>query len=571
MTALMPATQTAPQQLEHALGDPFNPEAAISFRSLIEHDEREESPAEAFETLRAWGVHAQLVPQAWGGRLRSFEVLLALVRVLSRRDLVLTTGLGSSMLAAVPVWAWGSDDQRREMARLLLDEGAFGCFAVSERDAGSDFQATRTRADAANGGYVVNGEKWLLGNASRASFAVTLVKTQPALSLLFLRPDQLPVAAFRRLPRIHTLGLRGHDMGGMVFDNCPVPASALVGRAGRGLEMALTTLQFTRTMIGGMALGAADTALRLAAGWGRDRRLYGEPIMVIPAVRALLLGSFLDILIGECVATVTARALTLAPRRTSLWAAVTKYLVPNLCERVVRDASVVLSARSYLREGIGDGIFQKIARDISITSIFEGTQLVQLSLIASQLLQLARGGHRDETADVGRLCDLATPAPAWDPSSTRVRVADPGGDELVEHWFGPSTNAIEGVGADRRTVAAIQLLRQQAAALRGSLAAEVIRGDLSLARTYCLLHAAACCLQIWQTNRGELSPEAAGGEWITLCLERLASTPDSESASPSRGERGGGAVLESRVFGWMLGQLERGELFSLMPLELARC
>ena len=264
----------------------------------------------------------------------------------------------------------------------------------------------------------------------------------------------------------------------------------------------------------------------------------------------------------------TALALTLAPRRTSLWAAVTKYLVPNLSERVVRDASVVLSARSYLREGIGDGIFQKIARDIAITSIFEGTELVQLSLITSQLIQLARGGHRDQAVDVDVLCDLATPAPAWDPSSTRVRVADPGGDELVEHWFGPSTSALAGIGADRRTVAAIQLLRHQADTLRGALAAKAVPGDLSLARRYCLLYAAACCLQIRNTNRDALSPEAAGGEWITLCLERIASTPDLEFPSPSRG--GWGAALEDSVFRWMLGQLERGELFSLMPLELAR-
>ena len=159
----MLATQTPAHELEHTLGDPFNPEAAISFRKLVEYDEREESPVEAFEILRGWGIHAQLVPQTWGGRLTSFEELLALVRVLSRRDLVLTTALGSTMLAAIPVWAWGTDDQRRELAHLLLSDGAFGCFAVSERDAGSDFQATMTRADEVNGGYVIRGEKWLIG------------------------------------------------------------------------------------------------------------------------------------------------------------------------------------------------------------------------------------------------------------------------------------------------------------------------------------------------------------------------------------------------------------------------
>jgi hypothetical protein len=310
-------------------------------------------------------------------------------------------------------------------------------------------------------------------------------------------------------------------------------------------------------MIAGMALGAADTALRLALGWGCSRRLYGEPILAIPVVRALLLGSFLDILIGECVAMVTARALTLAPRRTSLWAAATKYLVPNLCERVARDASVVLSARSYLREGIASGVFQKVARDVAITSIFEGTQLVQLSLIAAQLGQLVRARAPHAPVDVDRLCDLSSPAPAWDPPSTRLRIGDPGGDELVERWF----RRHERWPDDLEAGPALRSLRDQATALWTALADGSGPPDLSLARRYCVLHAAACCLQVWRSNRERLSHEAAGGEWLALCLERLAGGDDDTPAPGS---------LTEPVTAWMLRQLHEGELFSIAPFELAR-
>src|SRR5262245_4432207 len=552
----------AARDLERALGDPSDPGAPVSFGALVEHDEREEPPSSAFEALRAWGAYAHLVPLAWGGRLTSFDELLALVRVVSRRDLVLTTGLGSTMLAAIPIWAWGCDDQRRQVADLLLGAGAFGSFAVSERDAGSDFQATTTRAEAAGGGYLLRGEKWLIGNATRCSFVVTLAQAQPSLSLLFLRPDQLRAGTCRRLPRVRTLGLRGHDLGGMVFEDCQLPASALIEPAGRGMEMALTTLQFTRTMIAGMALGAADTALRLALGWSRVRRLYGEPIIAIPAVRALLVGAFLDILIGECVAMVTARALTLAPRRTSLWAAVTKYLVPNLCERVARDASVVLSARSYLREGVAGGVFQKVARDVAITSIFEGTQLVQLSLIASQLSQLVRAGRRtDVPIDLDRLCDVASPAPAWDPPSTRLRIGGPGGDELVERWFRRPESWPEDLEAGPRAGSVLRSLRDKAIALWTALTETAGPADLSLARRYCVLHAAACCLQVWRCTRERMAPEAAGSEGLALCLERLASGGDPAAVHDD---------LAEPVSLWMLRQLDEGELFSIVPFELAR-
>jgi alkylation response protein AidB-like acyl-CoA dehydrogenase len=561
LISALPA-QGAAQDLELALGDPFHPDAPVSFGALVGHDEREEPPAEAFEALRAWGAHAHLVPRALGGRLTSFDELLALVRVISRRDLVLTTGLGSTMLAAVPVWVWGGDEQRQEVAGLLLDSGAFGCFAVSERDAGSDFQATTTRAEATAGGHLLRGEKWMIGNATRCDFVVTLARTRQSLSLLYLGPGHLAAGTCRRLPKIRTLGLRGHDLGGVVFEDCQLPASALIEPAGRGMEMALTTLQFTRTMVAGMALGAADTALRLALGWSRERRLYGAPIFAIPAIKGMLQGAFLDILIGECLALVTARALTLAPRRTSLWAAVTKYLVPNLSERVARDTAVVLGARSYLREGIADGVFQKITRDIAITGIFEGTQLVQLSLIASQLGQLERAGRRGGTpVDLDRLCDLASPAPAWDPPSTALRIADPGGDELVDRWFRWPESGPEDPKVGPRAVSALSSLREQATTLWSALAESAGPADLSLAHRYCVLHAAACCVEIWRCNGERMAPEAGGGEWLALCLERLAS---------GGGPAPAGGALAEPVGAWMQRQFDEGELFSIVPFELGR-
>jgi hypothetical protein len=336
------------------------------------------------------------------------------------------------------------------------------------------------------------------------------------------------------------------------------------------MEMALTALQFTRTMIGGMALGAADTALRLAVGWARTRRLYGRPVLAIAAVRDLLVDAFLDVLTAECVAIVGARALTLAPRRASLWAAVTKYLVPRLCAGAVRDAGSILSARSYLREGVG-GAYQKVARDIAITSIFEGTELVQLALIASQLRQLAAAGRLfapdgdDERLDVARLCDVAAPAPRWEPRSTRIRIGDPGGDELVdgllagpeEGWPGVDGAVVERLHRHRAA------LRERAGALRAGLAARPgTEPGAGTARRYCLLHAAACCVEVWRHGRDRLAAGAAGGAWLALCLARLCERLGGEGAAEPDG-------LADDVGAWMLRAFEDGELFSIAPFELA--
>ena len=85
--------------------------------------------------------------------------------------------------------------------------------------------------------------------------------------------------------------------------------------------------------------------------------------------------------------------------------------------------------------------------------------------------------------------------------------------------------------------------------------------DLALARRYCTLHAAACCLQVWRSNRERMASEAASGEWLALCLDRLASGDETVPA---------GGDLAEPVSEWMVRQLDEGELFSIVPFELAR-
>src|SRR5262249_40655303 len=186
----------------------------------------------------------------------------------------------------------------------------------------------------------------------------------------------------------------------------------------------------------------------------------------------------------------------------------------------------------------------------------------QLSLIASQLSQLVRAGRRtDEPVDLERLCDVASPAPAWDPPSTRLRIGDPGGDELVERWFRQPQSWPEELEAGPRAGSALRSLRDQAIALWTALTESAGPADLTLARRYCVLHAAACCLQVWRCNRERMAPEAAGGEWLALCLERLASGGDPAADHDD---------LAEPVSAWMLRQLDEGDLFSIVPFELAR-
>jgi alkylation response protein AidB-like acyl-CoA dehydrogenase len=480
----------------------------------------------------------------------------------------------------MPVWLWGTSDQQVHVAAALGD-GAFGAFALTEREAGSDITATSTRADRSGAGFRLNGEKWLISNATRGAFATVLARSDPFLSFFLVEKSGVDPTAISHLPKVKTLGLRGHELSGIGFQNCNISADAHVGPAGRGAEMVLGTFHYTRTMIAGMCLGGADSALRIALSWARSRRLYGDEIYRISAVRELLVGAFVDILVCECVSISAARALTAAGSRVALWSAVTKFFVPVTCEAIIRDLAVVMSARYYLRESVACGMFQKIARDVDIASIFEGTQLIQLALIASQLAHASPGmGNDDEDGRLDAVFSLGSQAPSWDPADGRFRIATRTDD--TSETLGASLDALnllrESSSVDQDVLdSAIALcveLRTADEELRAEIGAfrDERRGarampaiGFGVARTHCVVHAAAVCLRMWLSNRELLGGSFSEGKWLVLSLERLLDRlgrrPHSSSSCYPE--------YQADVAEWMLQVFDDKMGFSMIPIQLA--
>jgi alkylation response protein AidB-like acyl-CoA dehydrogenase len=570
-------------ELERLLGDPFDRENPLSVDYVVDHDEREATPDLGVAKLREFRFQDYLIPVGLGGKLRSFEETISLARVVCRRDMVMVMGFGSTMVAALPVWMWGNDTQRRALAELM-GRGAFGAMAFSEDRAGNDVLATETVARPVPGGFILSGEKWLIGNATRGEFLSVLARSERHLSFYFVRKQDLDPGTFRHLPKIKTLGLRGHDLSGIAFQDCPIREDAILDTQGRGVEIMLRTIQVTKTLTAGMSLGLMDSALRIALGYAHDRRLYGSPIAELAPIRELLIGAFLDALVCDCITTSTARALTFAPDRASLWSAVTKYYVPSACERIVRDLSVVLSARFYLRERVAGGLFQKIARDLAITSIFEGTTLLQLALISAQLEAVTRprgAGRpgRDAAVDLRALFSLDQPAPAFRHEEPRLKISNDGQDEIVQRFATSARafqNAYSTAAGDRSVFESIAALLQQLVEQGKQLVEAVERSPIAdrsappsaerfaLARMHCHLHAAAACLHSWIYNRELLGGEFADGRWLAMCLARILG----ELTGPRAAH--GQAPYGEDVFRWMMRHLDDGLMFSMTGLPLAR-
>jgi alkylation response protein AidB-like acyl-CoA dehydrogenase len=530
MSMRFPPQYRTAESFERDFGDPADPHSRLSFAAALELDEREEYPSEHHVLLDSWHFPEQFIPAECGGQFKSFEEVLALLRALSRRDLTVAVSHMITFLGALPVWIAGSDDQKR-LAAGLIREGGKIAFALTERAHGSDLLANELEAREDGDRLVISGEKWLIGNATRSTAMTVIARTRAeggprGFSLLFADKRLLDSAGFHHLPKVKTVGLRGSDLSGISFDRCAAPAAARIGPAGSGFELALKALQITRILCAGLALGAGDTALRLAVDFAVTRRLYGGSVFDIPHARSTLANAFIDLLICDSVAISAARALQACPGQASVWSAVAKYFVPATVEKVMRDLSVVLGARFFLRDGHPWNMFQKMVRDSSIVSVFEGNSMVQLQALGLQLEQLTTDPARPEP-DLSRrlqtVFSLRMPLPPFDPDQLDFFSRE--GDDAVTvipllYDQLRSVKASEALLNPVRRIAAEHLrLTADVRQAHGEAGRSVRR--LQLAKRFAHLHAAACCSHFWIHNRDILGEFFGREEWLSSCLNRL--------------------------------------------------
>jgi alkylation response protein AidB-like acyl-CoA dehydrogenase len=581
-----PAQYRVAVDLERHLGDPSDASGVFSFRRAVELDERDEYPEEACRLLDEWGLQAYYVPAEYGGRLATYEELLALVRAVSRRDVTVAVAHVKTYLGAVAVWVGGTAEQKRSVARTIL-RGEQVALALTERAHGSDILSSEVRAAPVDGGYLLSGEKWLVNNATRSTTLTVFARTEEGggprgCSLFLVEKKGLDESAYAHLPRVKTHGLRGADISGIDFKGARLPAEALVGARGSALELTLKGFQVTRSIVPALSLGAADTALRATLGFVLSRSLYGKPLFEIPKARKTLADAFIALLVGECVAVSTARALHAAPRQMSLLSAIAKYYVPTAVEKMVGNLSAVLGARGFLRAPHWSGIFQKILRDNAVASLFDGSTAVNLNAIALQLPDCAArrrkarsGDSPRQSASLESIFDLQKPLPPFDPEALELTCR---GQNAILDGLDATVSRLSalktGGGVSARVLEEIVALGGETLAARERFydaLDELIAGrradcdksaeSFALARHYCVLHAAAACVQMWAYNMDTLPDFFSGGEWLAFSLHGLLATFD-----PSR-------ALATHPFGEAVARecvsLYKGNCsFSIIPLRL---
>ncbi|MFE5812834.1 acyl-CoA dehydrogenase family protein [Streptomyces sp. NPDC056479] len=533
--------------LEEYLGDPHDPNSRMPFTQILDHDVRGEYPYQFVALLRRWGLHLHCLPDTDGGMAGNVETGIGLMRLVARRDPSTAVALALNSLGFMPAWILGTPEQNSALV-ADMKRGSSVSWGLSERAHGSDLVANEVLAEKTEGGWLLTGEKWPIGNATVADKMVVFARTgkrpgPAAYSLFVLDKWRAEPGTVDDLPFEDLYGTRALDLSGVRMERAYVPDSAMIGREGQGLEIALKTSQTARVVLLHLALSAADTSLRLALDFAERRVLLGDRISDVPYTRRQLAEAFADLMVADAMVLGAARALQAAPEQISVWSSVVKYQVPTLLQKTLSQLTVVLGARTFLRDHPHYGMHQKMVRDILITDIADGNTVVNLRNLGHQLAGLLeKATEADDSAReraverAATLFGMDRELPVYEP--VKQELFSRAGDDAVLaapdglRRLRALAETAEGTEADRLRCAAdlaeelvgrTASLRERATALKTALGKDYAQSPelFELAKEYCLVHAAAACVLTYVHSRDAMDTPLPSASLLLLQLERV--------------------------------------------------
>ena len=345
----------------------------------VEHADTDAACRQLVRQLGADGWLRHAVPD--DGRLLDVRELALIRETLARHDGLADFAFAMQGLGAGPVTLFGSDEQRARWLPAVREGRAIAAFAISEADAGSDVAAMRTAARRDGGDVVLDGAKTWISNAGIADQYVIFARWPEAGAKGYVAVI-VPADArgLRVSERIATVA--PHPLGTLELDGCRVPASHVIGEPGKGLRVALGTLDVFRTTVAAAALGFARRALDEALAWSTRRETFGQRLSEFQLTQARLAEMALAI---DASALLVYRAAwtrdTGAPRVTRE-AAMAKLFATESAQRVIDDAVQLLGGRGV----VAGAPVERLYREIRALRIYEGTSEIQKLVIAGQLL-----------------------------------------------------------------------------------------------------------------------------------------------------------------------------------------
>jgi alkylation response protein AidB-like acyl-CoA dehydrogenase len=346
-----------------------------------ELDREHRFPYELVTEMAELGLMGMPIPEEFGGGGTDTVSYAIAVEELTRIDSsVAITMAAHTSLGTMPIFLYGSDEQKRQWLPELAAGQKLAAFGLTEAGAGSDAGAARTRAELADGEWVINGSKIFITNAGTdisACVTITALTGEDEISNLIV-PNGTP--GYDISPPMEKLGWRASDTRELSFKDARVPEGNLLGPRGKGFQQFLEILDGGRISVAAMGVGLAQGAYDLALKYAQEREQFGKAIAKFQAVQFKLVDMATEIEAGRNL-VYKAAWLKDQGRPFAKEAAMAKLYTGELAHRAANESLQIHGGYGFMEESA----ISRLYRDQKILEIGEGTNEVQRMVIAKHL------------------------------------------------------------------------------------------------------------------------------------------------------------------------------------------
>ncbi|PYO21994.1 MAG: acyl-CoA dehydrogenase [Candidatus Rokuibacteriota bacterium] len=348
-------------------------------------DERHEFPHAIVAKLGPLGFLGVLVPEEYGGAGLDYVSYALIVEELNRGDAsVGITMWAHNSLCTNHVTLFASPAQKAKWLPRLAHGEILGAWGLTEPGSGSDAAALRTRAERRDGGYVLNGSKAFITNASVGALAVVMARTDPTKGAkgisAFVVEKGTP--GFSAGTPYRKLGLHASDTAELIFEDARVPADQVLGAEGQGFVQAMQVLEGGRIAMAAMAVGIAQAAVDAAVKYMKQRTAFGKTLAEFNGLQGMIAELATEVEVARLL-LLRAAYLKDSGRPAMHAAAMAKVFASEAAMKAATKAVQIHGGAGYITEFPVERIF----RDAKLTEIGEGTSEVQRLVIAREILK----------------------------------------------------------------------------------------------------------------------------------------------------------------------------------------
>ncbi len=350
-----------------------------------EYDEGQIFPQEIVKIMGDSDLFRVFIPEEYGGFGGGVFEMCVVVEELSKVCSGIALAYAASGLGTIPIILFGNDEQKKNYLPRLASGEIIAAFGLTEANAGSDASAIATTAVKDGDDYIINGTKQWITNGGDASVYSVITVTDPsrgARGSSAIIVDK-GTEGFTFGKKENKMGIRASSTRELIFQDCRVPRTNLLGKEGLGFMVAMKTFDQTRPGIAAQAVGIAQGALDAALKYSNERHQFGKPISAFQGVQFMLADMATQVEASRALTYAVAKNVDAGVKNIAGVSAMAKIMASDTAMKVTTDAVQILGGYGYMKEYP----VEKMMRDAKITQIYEGTNQIQREIIAMNLIK----------------------------------------------------------------------------------------------------------------------------------------------------------------------------------------